>query len=634
MTPDKIRELYEDVSVSLPPQDQGKANYCLATMIDQQVQSYIEQCFGAARSRDEIRNKNGRTGRDTTNTSVTEKFGAALTPKAITDFLKANIPQVLQNYFRSISKSGKYIHEVVPSILRLSFDLGDDIETKSLWDQLGTNQKNYILQIIKESMAGAMELPEYVWLNSITQLTSRIDQSDKTHTLSGVLFKLIEKSIKKFPQESLWHLMSVHNSTISGRQRKFEELWGSLAITDDLARQKQDFVTITCSLIKFCQESTARIGVRGRNDTAEYLCPDLRRELKRTKLLLPTSETLIHKGNHRVMRIQEMENKIQIMRSLQAPKKIGVLADTGNIFHYLCKQDDDLRKDMRMMEFAGFVNLILKNNRRCRERELQLKTFAVILLNEKCGIIEWVEQTECLGQIVETLYKENGIEVNRSKFKTDCEKAQEKGGDEAVAYFEKQILRKYPPVMHLWFAKKSQTRWFPARLLYTRSTALWSTVGFFVGLGDRHAENVLYQDSGNCVHVDFNCMFDRAKSLKVAERVPFRLTQNIIDGMGALGCSGLFTKTCELVVETLRGKKQRLLSVLRPFLYDPLLEWKASGGELLANIVLKEVGRRLAGISEDRSTINSPECTVENLISQATNKENLVQMFHGWQSFI
>jgi serine/threonine-protein kinase ATR len=166
-------------------------------------------------------------------------------------------------------------------------------------------------------------------------------------------------------------------------------------------------------------------------------------------------------------------------------------------------------------------------------------------------------------------------------------------------------------------------------------------VGFFLGLGDRHLENILYQETGNCVHVDFACLFDRAKSLKVPESVPFRLTRNIIDGMGPLGYEGLFTKTCELVVETLRGKKQKLLNVLRPFLYDPLLEWKESGegssklaSNLEANNVLKEVGRRLDGFSEDRSTINSPECTVQNLIAQATSENNLITMFFGWQAFI
>ena len=210
-----------------------------------------------------------------------------------------------------------------------------------------------------------------------------------------------------------------------------------------------------------------------------------------------------------------------------------------------------------------------------------------------------------------------------------------------VSNFENIILKKYPPVMHLWFARTftDLSRWFQSRLIFTRSTAVWCIVGYFVGLGDRHAENILLrEDNGCCVHVDFNCIFDRAKTLQVPENVPFRMTQNIVDGMGVLKTNGAFARTCELVTETLRAKKQKLVSVLRPFLYDPLLEWKKGGNrtaiETTAKLTLKEIESRLEGFSEDRSTINSPECTVRNLIEQATDTRNLALLFHGWQAFI
>ena len=35
-------------------------------------------------------------------------------------------------------------------------------------------------------------------------------------------------------------------------------------------------------------------------------------------------------------------------------------------------------------------------------------------------------------------------------------------------------------------------------------------VGHIVGLGDRHGENILIDTlSGECVHVDFDCLFDK-----------------------------------------------------------------------------------------------------------------------------
>lgn len=35
-------------------------------------------------------------------------------------------------------------------------------------------------------------------------------------------------------------------------------------------------------------------------------------------------------------------------------------------------------------------------------------------------------------------------------------------------------------------------------------------VGYILGLGDRHGENILYDSTtGDCVHVDFNCLFNK-----------------------------------------------------------------------------------------------------------------------------
>lgn len=60
-----------------------------------------------------------------------------------------------------------------------------------------------------------------------------------------------------------------------------------------------------------------------------------------------------------------------------------------------------------------------------------------------------------------------------------------------------------------------------------------------IRLGDRHTENILLDaTTGDTVHVDFNCLFDRGRTFEVAEQVPFRLTHNIVDGMGVMGVEG------------------------------------------------------------------------------------------------
>jgi serine/threonine-protein kinase ATR len=68
-----------------------------------------------------------------------------------------------------------------------------------------------------------------------------------------------------------------------------------------------------------------------------------------------------------------------------------------------------------------------------------------------------------------------------------------------------------------------------------------SMVGYLLGLGDRHGENILFDASnGDTVHVDLNCLFEKGKDLKIPEVVPFRLTHNMVQAMGPTGTEGPF----------------------------------------------------------------------------------------------
>lgn len=74
-------------------------------------------------------------------------------------------------------------------------------------------------------------------------------------------------------------------------------------------------------------------------------------------------------------------------------------------------------------------------------------------------------------------------------------------------------------ILKLWFffLNLAQSIWqalyffrYSSRSAYCRSTAVMSMVGYILGLGDRHGENILFDSfTGECVHVDFNCLFNK-----------------------------------------------------------------------------------------------------------------------------
>ena len=73
---------------------------------------------------------------------------------------------------------------------------------------------------------------------------------------------------------------------------------------------------------------------------------------------------------------------------------------------------------------------------------------------------------------------------------------------------------------------------YNARVNYCRTSAVMCMVGFILGLGDRHGENILFDSTnGDCVHVDFNCLFNKGETFDYPEVVPFRLTHNLTEAM-------------------------------------------------------------------------------------------------------
>lgn len=56
---------------------------------------------------------------------------------------------------------------------------------------------------------------------------------------------------------------------------------------------------------------------------------------------------------------------------------------------------------------------------------------------------------------------------------------------------------------------------YNSRSAYCRSTAVMSMVDYILGLGDRHGENILFDSlTGECVHVDFNCLFNKVRWMR------------------------------------------------------------------------------------------------------------------------
>ena len=154
------------------------------------------------------------------------------------------------------------------------------------------------------------------------------------------------------------------------------------------------------------------------------------------------------------------------------------------------------------------------------------------------------------------------------------------------------------------------------------------------------------------------------------EVVPFRLTPNMIDAFGPTGAEGAYSGGLVVAMSTLRDNRDTLLSVLEPFLKDPVIDWKRHRAQqkqgqtdpskresVEAKRSIKVIDGRLKGVynlrnpnlkkyrrtdgysidQEDEMAHILPlsvEGQVQKMISEATSHENLVQLYVGWMPWL
>ncbi|KAJ1969138.1 hypothetical protein H4R35_006224, partial [Dimargaris xerosporica] len=88
----------------------------------------------------------------------------------------------------------------------------------------------------------------------------------------------------------------------------------------------------------------------------------------------------------------------------------------------------------------------------------------------------------------------------------------------------------------LYLQSTSPAHWYHRQLIFTESMAILSILGYALGWGDRHLDNILlHAHSGAVAHVDFSVCFDQGRHLKIPETVPFRLTPTFVRALGLVG---------------------------------------------------------------------------------------------------
>ncbi|XP_053675584.1 serine/threonine-protein kinase ATM [Anopheles nili] len=543
----------------------------------------------------------------------------------------------------------------------------------SLW--LNNHDAKDVKELVTKSLH---TIPSYKFIAVLPQLTPRVSSE-------GTVGMLVKKTLilcaKDHPHHTLPHVFAQLHAfqdqpehevpTDDKRLQGVREVYNKLKQEPTLQKILHQMERMNLALIEMANKT---ISTEATFREYTMIKRDKLGQLENLDLVhCPTVQlTVVPGGNYqnRTVGIRRWDVRITGVGGINAPKKLSCLCLNGTKQTQLLKGKDDMRQDAVMQQVFGILNVLLRHDRETARRKLSVRTYKVVPLSRQSGILEWCNNTMPIGTWLlagHVKYRPQDIDPStaRKKFTNNAQAGMTV--DKKLQNYA-DICRKLQPVLRHYFLEHYPKPgvWFERQQNYIKSVATSSMIGYVLGIGDRHVQNILIDKcTAEVIHIDFGIAFEMGKNLFTPETVPFRLTRDIVDGMGINGVEGVFKKSCEKTLEVLRNNQTVILTILEVLLYDPLYSWNVlsnkkanrrqqqaamhiSGEEsdsqeqvdltvganinVTAERTLMQVEKKLQGKEDDKYI--SVEGQVQMLIFNATNEINLCQLFAGWQPYL
>ncbi|KAK9460752.1 uncharacterized protein V1516DRAFT_677568 [Lipomyces oligophaga] len=557
-------------------------------------------------------------------------------------------------YCEGLVRGVKHVYQTLPKLLTLWLLLADPKANEGGQQRDLKKNIDELTGKIKSTFAS---LPKYIFFPVLSQIISRIRGLEQDSTVFKIIRDVLTQVGLYYPSQSFWQILALSLGRDAERVK-----FGKPILRHLRSRSVGKFAAvkdIVSSASRLLEALDWLCGVRCDANTSF----DLRRLFRQnfdknldvdrlftSDLIVPVQRNMTivwpsklqslsdeeHTPFAHKVTIHKISDIVDVMGSMQRPKKLKFIGTDGKYYTILCKPGDDLRKDARLLEFNDMINKLLQKEDESSKRNLEIMTYAVVVLTEDTGLIEWVDNTRTVRDIIRAGYSARNIsfpvQILREMLDTKKHSRQERSQT-----FTDKILPMFPPVLYEWFIENFPvpSSWLESRTSFARTAAVMSIVGYILGLGDRHSDNILCdEETGKILHVDYSCLFEKGLELEIPECVPFRLTQNIVDALGPYGYEGPFRKCCEITLQILRQHQEVLLPFLETFLYDPIVDWKRKKGPSPKgpSEALTRIKQRLDGQVVTDSFALGVEAQVDMLIKEATDPGRLSSMYIGWCS--
>ncbi|XP_060082468.1 serine-protein kinase ATM-like [Ylistrum balloti] len=580
----------------------------------------------------------------------------------------------------------------------------------SLW--FSNNNDQEVNEIIQDSIEN---LSTYKLLPLMYQLATRMDtrpHKDQCPLFQNTLNKVIERTAVDHPHHTLFCILALAHAKMDADIFKDPNRKSKLTRTlSDMAREEEGRIEAAKNLVERLKADKGHNSVAHIVKDMEKLClayielanypvtkykaetkpipfPSLLK-LPAVKdlrnIAVPTVEIPVDRSGRytNITYIHNFQPTFKLAGGINLPKIISCMGSNGRSYCQLVKGRDDLRQDAVMQQVFNMVNNLLKKKSETRKRGLQIRQYKVIPLSQRSGLLEWCEGTLPIGTYL--IGGKSEAEGAHRRYRPQDALAMDSRRQLAGVHTQPAevkyktflgVCSKFRPVFRHFFMEKfpEPAHWYERRLAYTKSVATNSIVGYILGLGDRHVQNILVDcKTAELVHIDLGVAFEQGRILPTPETVPFRLTRDIVDGMGVSGVEGVFRRCCEKTMEVMHDHQEALLTILEVLLYDPINTWSMSpakayalqhrrdrtddASELNATNTARDMLEMASGSEENRENVNklaervllrlqqklqgiedgiqlSVAGQVNHLIQEARDPKNLSRLFPGWQPYL
>jgi ataxia telangiectasia mutated family protein len=186
--------------------------------------------------------------------------------------------------------------------------------------------------------------------------------------------------------------------------------------------------------------------------------------------------------------IARFEPTYQLVGGVNAPKKTVCWGTDGMARDQLIKGQDDLRQDAVMQQVFRLMNQLLREESgKTRQDALQVRTYRIMPLSQRSGVLEWCRNTRPIADILVGSQRQSGVHAKyfpRQLSWQDCRQSYVDHTSKKTAQENfMNILNNFSPAMKFFFLETfpSPGEYHTSRTAYTKSVATTSMVGHILG---------------------------------------------------------------------------------------------------------------------------------------------------------